>query len=153
EARIGRLESGERALLEFVGAEEPIEASVLEQLADPGVFAAVERDGVLEARRTGRRLELQFAHPLYAEAIRARTPETRVRQLHGRLARALERCGGRRRRDLLRIVVHRLQAGDRVTTSALTEGAREAEKAFDYSLAERLARLAADARGGITAGL
>ncbi len=153
EARVGRLEAGERELLEFIGAEEPIEASVLERIAPPGVLARLERDGLLEAIRGGRRLELRFAHPLYAEAIRARTPEIRARELHRRLAGALEQCGARRRRDLLRIAVHRLDAGDQASAALLAAAARQAEVAFDYSLAERLARHAAQAGGGVAAGI
>jgi len=153
EARVGRLEAGQRQLLELVGAEEPIEASVLERLAPPGVLAGLEREGLLEAESSGRRLELRFAHPLYLEAIRARTPEIRARELHRRLAEALEECGGRRRRDILRIVVHRLEGGDTPSTALLTDAARQAETAFDYRLAERLARHAAEAGGGVAAGL
>jgi DNA-binding CsgD family transcriptional regulator/tetratricopeptide (TPR) repeat protein len=153
EARIGRLEAAERELLEFVGAEEPLEARVLEQLVPPDVLAGLERCGLLEAVAAGRRLELRFAHPLYGEAIRTRTPEIRARELHRRLAEALEQCGTRRRRDLLRITVHRLEGGGRTSAAMLAGAARQAEAVFDYPLAERLARQAAESGGGVAAGI
>jgi len=153
EARVGRLESIERELLEFVAAEEPLEARVLESLAEPGVLAGLERHGLLEAISGGRRLQIRFAHPLYAEAIRARTPEIRVRELHRRLAQALEQCGARRLRDLLRIAVHRLEGGDTPSAGLLADAARQAEVAFDYPMAERLAREASKAGGGVAVGI
>src|SRR5262245_23984145 len=153
ELRIGRLGVSERELLEFVAAEGPIEAGVLERVSDSGVLAGVERDGLLEGLRSGRRLELRFAHPLYAEAIRARSPETRARELHRRLAKTLERYGARRQRDHLRIAVHRLEGGETASASLLAEAAREAEAVFDYSLAERLARRALEAGARIAVGI
>jgi DNA-binding CsgD family transcriptional regulator/tetratricopeptide (TPR) repeat protein len=76
----------------------------------------------------------------------------RARALRRRLADALESRPRRRRGDLLRLALCRLDAGDAPGADLLLTGALEAEQAARHGTAERLARAALDAGGGIEAG-
>jgi DNA-binding NarL/FixJ family response regulator len=151
-ARIGQLDDPDRELLELVALGEPLGWSLL----DPQEAVAAEaliRRGVLTADRDGRRLELRLAHPLFGEAVRADMPLSRVTALQGRLADAFEASGMRRSGDLLRSAVWRLEAGGSSQSDLLLRAALAAERSLDSVLAERLARAAVDAGGGVLAEL
>ena len=147
EARLGRLDSQERDLLELLAFGEPLGAG-LEGMVGARVLAAAERKGLLSVEQAGRRVEVRLAHPLYGEVVRSQVSPLRVRLIHGGLADAVEATGARRAGDLLRILTWRLAAGLPSRPEQLTLAARQAMALFDYHLAERLARAAVDAGGG-----
>lgn len=151
EVRVGRLGDDERAVLETVSLGEPLSWSLLE--ASEAVAAdGLTRRGVLSVERSGRRLEVRLAHPLFGEFVRARMPPTRVRALQRRLAGALEKTGARRSGDLLRFAVWRVESGGTAPATLLLRAALLAERSHDSVLAERMARAAVDAGGGLAAG-
>jgi DNA-binding CsgD family transcriptional regulator len=154
EARIGQLNPVERELLALLGVGEPLGVTLLERISPTSAgdaLAALETAGLLVAQADGRRFELRFAHPLYREATRARTPQTRIRQLKRRLADALEETMIRRRGDVLRLATWRLDTGGGSRPALLLSAARDALVAFDPVLAGRLANAASDAGGGLPA--
>jgi DNA-binding CsgD family transcriptional regulator len=156
ESRIGQLDPVEHDLLALLGVGEPLAVALLEKLAPPGAgnaLAALEEAGLLVAQADGRRFEVRFAHPLYREATRARTPETRIRQLKKRLGDALEGTTVRRRGDVLRLAGWRVDAGGDARPDLLVSAARQALVAFDPVLAGRLATAAWQAGGGLSARL
>ena len=152
EARLGRLESSQRAILELVAAGEPLGLQVVEQFASPGSIEALERRSLVVVEQHGRRLELRLAHSLHGEVVRRRTPILHARTLHGQLADAVEALGMRRREDLLRVAAWRLSATRPARPDLLTAAARRASNADDI-LAEQLARAAMEAGGGLEAGI
>ena len=150
EARLGGLDDDERALLELVSYGEPVGQAELSALADPDVAERLERRALLTSRTDGRRLEVRLAHPLYGDVVRAQTPTLRQRRLAQSLAEVIETAGARRRDDALRIATWRL-AGGGGRPDLLLAGASSARWRYDYPLAERLARAAAEAGAGFAA--
>jgi DNA-binding CsgD family transcriptional regulator len=147
--RIGELAAAELAALELVAFGEPIGVSLLERLIPEHELESLERRDLLSLERSGRRLDARLAHPLYGEVLRSRVPARRA--LAARLASALEATGSRRREDLLRLAVWRLEGGVTGAPELLVAAARRAIAAFDPTLAERLATAAVDRGGGFPA--
>jgi hypothetical protein len=111
ETRLGRLDTGERDLLELLAFGEPLGAGLLERLEGTPVLAAAERKGLLSVEQLGRRVEVRVVHPLYGEAVRAQTGPLRLRLVHRRLADAVAAAGARRAGDLLLRGAHHLVQG------------------------------------------
>jgi DNA-binding CsgD family transcriptional regulator len=147
-ARIADLDENAREALELVALGEPLPPS---WLPVPGAVDALVRRGIIEAVRAGRRLELRFAHPLQGEVVRSEIPVTRAAVLQGKLADALEAAGARRNGDLLRLATWRLESGGAVASDLFVAAAEQAEFSFAPALAERLARAAEAAGGGVPA--
>ena len=150
-ARLGTLDPDQAALMEVLAFSEPAPASFLERRFSPGTLEGSERSGMTVVEKAGRRVLVRLAHPLYGEVARARCPVLRARSIHRELAAGLEASGARRREDLLRLATARLEIGESVAPELLVAGARQALRAFDLELAERLARAAAEAGAGIPA--
>jgi ATP/maltotriose-dependent transcriptional regulator MalT len=150
DARLGNLHTDQVALMEVLAYTEPASVSFLEAMFSSSALEAAERQGVVVVEKDGRRLAGRLAHPLYGESVRARCPVLRARDIQRRFAAAVEATGARRRDDLLRMVTARLEAGETAPPEQLLAGARRAY-VLDPVLAERLARAAADAGGGIPA--
>ena len=151
DARLGSLQPDQAALMEVLAYAEPTSVSFLETLFSSSTLEAAERQGVVVVEKDGRRLAVRLAHPLYGESVRARCPRLRARDIQRQLAAALEASGARRRDDLLRMVTARLESGESGHPELLVAGAHRALASFDLVLAERLARAAADAGGGVPA--
>jgi DNA-binding NarL/FixJ family response regulator/DNA-binding transcriptional ArsR family regulator len=152
EARLGHLDGSQRAVLELLAAGEPLGPQVLAQLTGPGATEALERRGLVAVERQGRRLEVRLAHPLYGEVLRRHTPTLHARTVCRQLADALEALGMRRREDLLRVATWHLDAGGPAPPQLLTAAAQRTATADDI-LAERLARAAVEAGGGVDAAI
>ncbi|HEX4356871.1 MAG TPA: LuxR C-terminal-related transcriptional regulator [Pseudonocardia sp.] len=144
---IGQLAPDHRHVLEMMAFGQPLDTELLEQLTDPAAVTEVARRGLIEMDLAGRRGELRLAHPLYREAVRARTSALRARQLCGRLAEALSR-GGAPAVDPLRRAVLVLDGDRPADPVLLTEAATAAATAGDRALAERLLRGACESGGG-----
>ena len=144
DARLGRVDTKVRELLELLALGEPIGAQLLETLADPEALTVADRKGLLMTDGAGPRLQVRLAHPLYAEVIRARVSALRARAVYRQLTEAVEAAGARRLDDRLRVATWRLEAGvSGSTPGQLISEARLAMGVFDFRLAERLARAAA----------
>ncbi|GIH28422.1 putative regulatory protein, LuxR [Acrocarpospora phusangensis] len=145
-ARIGELTAEERDTLELLAYGEPLglDSPVLEQL---------EARQLITAQQDGKRLQVRLAHPLYGEVIRESCGTLRARAVHRRLAAMVEAAGGRRREDVLRTAVWRLDGGAPGDPGLLARAADQARAVRDLALAERLARAAIDAGGGPTVRL
>jgi DNA-binding CsgD family transcriptional regulator len=151
EAHLTTLDDTARVAVELTAWGEPLAVGVLERLVDADAVQAAERSGVLVLERSGRRVLARLAHPLYGEVLRATLPMARARAVAGRLAAAVGTGTLRRRDDLLRVGVWQLEAGVAVRPALLLAAARQAVARFDLELAERLARAAVQAGGGLTA--
>jgi DNA-binding NarL/FixJ family response regulator len=152
-ANIGSLDPEERAALETMAFAEPIGPEPLAGLVSADALERLERRAVLEAERDVERLCLRLSHPLYGAVLRADTPVLPRRRIQQSLAGALEAAGARRREDPLRIATWRLAGAGHRDSRALTRAALEAIAALRFGVAERLARAAVRAGGGVAASL
>lgn len=150
-ARLGQLTAEEQELLEFVAVAEPVAPSALRARASPKLLEPLEQRGLLTRALDGRRVELRVAHPLYGEALRARVPPRRLTRIRRGMADLLQATGARRRGDLLRLATWRLASSGAAEPQLFLAAAGAAEATFDPQLAERLARAAIAADGGLPA--
>jgi DNA-binding CsgD family transcriptional regulator len=148
DTRIGQLTPGVRAVVELVAFGEPLGLHLLEQAVDPADVEVAEERGLISMVRDDRRLNVRLAHPLYGEVMRRHCPVSRTRRLQATLAGLLERVGKRRRDDLLRVAVWRLDSGTAQDPALLLDAAAQAFGRYDVPLATRLARAALDGDGG-----
>lgn len=153
ESRMSRLADAHHAALELTALGEPIGVQLLEDLVGIEVVDRLERQELIVVQRDQRREQVWLAHPLYGEVLRAGTTGRRARGAQRALADALAAAGARRRDDVLRIALWRLDGGGEIDAPALVAGAAQAEAAFDLALAERLARAAVAAGGGSEADI
>jgi DNA-binding CsgD family transcriptional regulator len=101
--------------------------------------------------RDDRRTTVRLAHPLYGEVVRQRCPVTRVRRLLADLTRLIEDAGARRRDDLLRVAIWRLDSDTARDPGQLLRACRQAFATYDIPLAMRLGSAAMAAGGGFDA--
>ncbi|WP_290057948.1 AAA family ATPase [Amycolatopsis solani] len=150
ETRTDRVDADERRLLELLAFGEPLGSEPLVRLGAASVLASTEQAGLVVSARTGRRLNVRLAHPLYAEVIRRRTSPLRQRDTYRILARTLDMTGARRAEDKPRLVRWRLAAG-LPTDPQLVRAAAETLLRKDFPQAEQLAAEAVRLGGGFAA--
>jgi DNA-binding CsgD family transcriptional regulator len=151
DTRIGQLGAGVRAVVEIVALGEPIGLDLLIRGTNSQDVETAEERGLIGVVTADRRQNVRLAHPLYGEVVRRRCPVSRTRRLKAQLADLLESVGTRRRDDLLRVAVWRLDSGTAQVPSLLLEAGGQAFGQFDVPLAARLAQAALDAGGGFDA--
>lgn len=152
EARLRGLDPASMTVLKATAYGEPLGRRELAAFADTEQVDRLVEAGLLVCESDGRRVQVRLAHPVYADVLRARTTAMRVSEIAARLADALESSGARRREDSLRLGHWRLDGGGG-RSDLLLHAARTARRHYDFPLAERLARAAADAGGGFEADL
>ncbi len=138
-ARLDGLTPEERAALEVVAVGAPVEARAI----DAEALESLERLELVEHRAERRRRVADVAHPLHGEVVRAGLARTRLEAIQRGLADAVERCGARRRTDLPRLALWRLESGGGDAT-LFEHAAEHALAARDNVAAERFARAAGD---------
>jgi DNA-binding CsgD family transcriptional regulator/tetratricopeptide (TPR) repeat protein len=151
EQRLGQLTAGEERVIELVAFAEPVDVEVLRAITRPGDLESLERRGLLDVTAEADALRAKLAHPLYAEAIRARVPPLCTRRIFAELADAsasTPRVGGV---EVLRAAIWGLESGGVCAPESLVEACGQARLRFDHSLAERLARAAVERGGGFGA--
>ncbi|MDN5918031.1 MAG: LuxR C-terminal-related transcriptional regulator [Pseudonocardia sp.] len=151
--RLSRLHPDVYAAVELLALGEPLGAADVEAMVPAAVVAAAEREGLLVASPDGRRQQVRLVHPLYEEALRAAITPLRARAIYRQLADTVEATGARRRGDVLRLALWRLDGGQAADPELLMRAAREDGALFDHDTAERLARAAEAAGGGLPARL
>lgn len=149
-ARLGGL-GASAAAVELLAVADALSPQLLAGLAPGADVEDLEARGLVSVAADGRRARVQLAHPLYGEVVRSHLPVTRRRRWHRELAAAVEARGARRREDVLQTATWLLDSDRRPSAAILTEAARQAGHRFDLPLAERLARAAAEAGGGVAA--
>ncbi|MFC6895164.1 LuxR C-terminal-related transcriptional regulator [Nonomuraea dietziae] len=151
--RIGGLTPDEREVLEYLAYGEPLGADLLSELAASAAVERLEERQLVTVDFEGRRLQVRLAHPLYGEVIRHGCGTLRARKLLRRLADTVTATGLRRREDVVRVAVWRLDSGPVAEPGLLLAACDRARMVRDLELAERLARAAADAGGGLPAAM
>jgi DNA-binding CsgD family transcriptional regulator len=151
DSRIGQLTPEVRAVLELVAFGEPIGLPLLARATDVAAIELAEERQLIRVVRDDRRTTIRLAHPLYGEVVRQRCPITRVRRLLADLAALVEGVGARRRDDLLRVAVWRLDSDTARDCGQLLLACRQAFASYDIPLATRLGRAALAVGGGLAA--
>jgi DNA-binding CsgD family transcriptional regulator len=142
--RIDTLSPPGRAVIELLAVCQPVGLPQLESSFGFEALEQLERDGLIAVRADGRRHSVRLAHPMHAEVVRARLPESRARAITLSQADELERSGARRREDPARIATMRLEATGHADPALLRRGARLALADHDVITAVRLARASFD---------
>ncbi|MFJ5840364.1 LuxR C-terminal-related transcriptional regulator [Streptomyces shenzhenensis] len=140
--RLGNLAADERTLVEMIALAEPLDAGLPAVAELTRAAEALNRRGIVVAERSGPRLRLRLANPLYARVLASDLPELVGARLRSRLADALESSGPECDDDWLRMVELRIDAGQLPDKEYLTAAARAALRRLDFVLAERLCLLA-----------
>ncbi|GII25512.1 LuxR family transcriptional regulator [Planosporangium mesophilum] len=153
DARIGQLTTEVRDVLELVAFGEPIGLQMLVRATDAAAVEQAEERQLIRVVPDDRRANVRLAHPLYAEVVRQRCPVTRFRRLLAELADLVDGVGSRRRDDLLRVAVWRLDSDTARDPRQLLDAARQASAGYNIPLAIRLARAAVNAGAGFEAAL
>ena len=153
QARLGGLEPTQRQALELIALGEPVPVAVLEACVGLTALAALEESGLIRVSETRNRADVTLVHPLHGEVLRDAMPPLRGRMLRRQLADTTEATGARRREDLMRVAMWRIESGSPGDPAVLTSAAREALLVDDNVAARRLATAAYEAGGGPEAGL
>ncbi|MET7328914.1 LuxR C-terminal-related transcriptional regulator [Nonomuraea sp. NPDC005650] len=149
--RIGEVTAREREALELLAYGEPLGADLLAVLGSLDAVQHLEDRQLVSVQPDGRRLQVRLAHPLYGEVIRDGCGVLRARTMVRRLAQAVSEAGLRRREDVLRVAVWRLDGGLPGDPGLLLAGCERARVIRDLELAVRLGRAAVAAGGGTPA--
>ncbi len=149
EARLSGLTGPELEAFDLLAVAEGLGLATLEAEVGPDAIEALERRGLVSIGAEGRRRLACLAHPLYGEVRRQTLPAVRLRNVQRRLAELIEGAGKRRRDDVLRVAILRLDADGSADADLLAEAARQAWYTYDIVLEERLARAAVAAGAGI----
>ncbi|WP_067176599.1 LuxR C-terminal-related transcriptional regulator [Microtetraspora niveoalba] len=137
---LGGLTDDEARTLSYVAHAEPVPLDVIEALADTSVLVRLEQRSLITVERVRRELLVRMGHPLYGEAVRARSGEDNRRSLYRALAHAVMQAPPAMDGIGLRAVTWQLSAGDPVPGGQVVHAASEALARCDAPLAEQLAR-------------
>lgn len=148
EARMGQLSGSLPNVVDLLALGEPLDVDVISALTDPAVVEHGESLGLLCVDRQGQRLQVTLAHPMYGEVRRTRMGSLRARRLRGDIVMALGRSPELPAADVMRRAVLAVESDLAPDPELLVTAARSASHLVDLSLAERLARAAAESGGG-----
>jgi DNA-binding CsgD family transcriptional regulator len=151
--RLEGLTGRERFVMQTLALTEPMGLPVVEGLGWADEWGSLEKKGLAEVRRSGRRQQLSIAHPLHAEVLRSTITVRRRNAILRESANNIAAFNLRRRDDARRIAMWKLEAGAHADAAVLMAAARDARLAFDILTARRLAQAAVDEGGGAEAGL
>lgn len=148
ESRFSGLSQTVGEVVDALAVGEPLGMSTLRRIADPDAIEDAHVRGLITVDELDDELEVRLAHPLYGEVRRARSPETRLRRLRGRVAAELAATPGS---DEMSMVVRRasliLDSDLTPDTELLLKAAGGAVWVGDLRLADRLAKAAIRAGG------
>lgn len=145
EGRLRSVPESDLPLLEMIAFDEHLPSGTVVDRFGAEVLARLIRSGMVAAEMDDTAGPVRFAHPVYAQVLRASIATTRAKAVRRELADLIERSEVRRHGDALRLALLRLDADGAAPAAMLTDAAREAYFSADYPLAERLARSALEA--------
>ena len=152
-SRIGALSAQERHLAGALALGEPLPMELAQVVAAPEVIDALGDRGLVVVERAEGRRMLRFAHPLYADGVRAQLGPLESADLYATLVRGtLARYGAHlagspdpttiEADERLRLGIWSISSNVSVDPGLLAAAATDALRRDDPALAERLARAA-----------
>jgi DNA-binding NarL/FixJ family response regulator len=121
--RLGRLEPDELTAVELLSVARSLPVDLLTSLSGATSVERLESRALVYVERSGRRVDVCLAHPLYGEVVRAGMPALRAQSTRRRLAIALQRAGARRSADRVNLAWWSLDAGIATDPVALSQAA------------------------------
>ncbi|MGW8355508.1 LuxR C-terminal-related transcriptional regulator [Streptomyces wedmorensis] len=118
--------------LELLALVEPLALADAQQIVSFDVLADLEEAALVQVVTDRRRTAIRLDHPLYGEALRAATPDSRRRTLLLDQAARVEAYGARRRDDTLRLATWHLSATGTADPHLLIQAATLACHSHDY---------------------
>ena len=147
DARLGETTTSVRAVVDLLAVGEPLQVELLRSLTDADSVESAEASGLIAVSTVGSQCMARLGHPMFGEVRRARAGPVRLRRLRGTVAQALARPTPQDDRSVVRRAVLALES-DLTPDATLTSSAADcAMRLLDASLAERLARSAAEIDG------
>ena len=149
-SQMGQLPEEVLDVVDLLAVGEPVPLDAMSALTAPAALEQAELRGLVRTD-TVPRLTLRLAHPLYGEVRRSEIGRVRARRLRGLVATALSTEESPA--EALRCAVLTLDSDLPPDSGRLLAAAHQAVGLFDLTLAERLARAAAECGGGVDARL
>lgn len=149
--RIGRLDESVRTVLELVALGEPIGLTLVQRECGETAVRIAEESLLIRVLEDEMRANVRLTHPIYGEVLRQNMSTTRARTRRAQLAALIEGTGARRREDLLRVAVLRLDSRTATDPVQLLNAAGLAFADADTRLAARLAQAALAVGAGFPA--
>lgn len=152
--RLAELTDDQRKVLDVLAFAEPLPLTYLDSLIPGGAEVAeeLETGGFVMSRYEGRRLMVRMAHPVYTDAILHTLSAVRRSRLARTLADVAHNPGDLGADGVLRVATWSLDGGLQ-QPELMLEAARRARWTYDFGLAARLARAAAEDGAGFEAEL
>ncbi len=153
-ARLGPLSPAEQEALELLAFGGDLDADGLLRRYDADLLDRIEQRGLVTSRRTGDRVDVALARPLYGEVLRSAASPLRERVVHQQLAAAFDAFGGSADQRV-RTLAWRLLGGMATSASTLAAAAEAAlaTGSADRAATERVARAAVELGGGFAASM
>ena len=149
--RIGRLDEPVRKVLELVALGEPVGLTLIQRECGEPAVRIAEESLLIRVLEDEMRANVRLTHPIYGEVLRQNMSKTRARTRRAELAALIEGTGARRREDLLRVAVLRLDSRTATDPVQLLNAAGLAFADADTRLAARLAQAAVAVGAGFPA--
>jgi DNA-binding CsgD family transcriptional regulator len=152
ESRIEQLDDSVLTVLKYLALCEPLDIDILADLAGEEAVEEAEIAGLVRIVRDGRRLDVQYNHPLFGEVIRHRLGLASSRRLRGKLVKALQSRGTDTAAERIRLADLALESDVAIDADLMSAAARDALGFANAPLGERFARAAlAEGNGGLGA--
>ncbi|MHA6759551.1 AAA family ATPase [Streptacidiphilus sp. PAMC 29251] len=132
EARLSRVPSEAREVLELLAYCEPVSEAIVSGMASPKLVDSLAEAGLVRTAEDGRRTLVTLAHPLYAEQLRAGVSVLRRRRILTEHLKRIQATGARRSDDPLQIATWQLLAGSTADPALLLQAATLARYVNDY---------------------
>ena len=138
--------------LKVLSLYEPIDIDLLIGLVGEEPVDEAETIGLIKTTRDGNTTNVRFAHPLYGDVVRRRISTIAARRLRAELVDALRDHATDTAAERIRLAQLSVDAHRDVDTSLLIAAAKDAIFLANLPLGERLARVAYEHDGSLTAG-
>jgi DNA-binding CsgD family transcriptional regulator/tetratricopeptide (TPR) repeat protein len=142
ESRLAGLSDEERGIVELLALCQPLGLDELAGVVSLTALEQLEARSLVGVERKERREEVSLMHPTHVAVIRRSIPRLRARTILLDAVERVEARGARRRDDVLRLAVWRLDATGTADQDLLIRAARLARHSHDTLQVQRLARAA-----------
>ena len=153
EREMGRLTPGVALVVDVLSQAEPLPVDMVCDVVPRRDLEDAEQQRLVTVERTGGKLMVRLAHPLFGEVRRATAGEMYLSRIRGRLAQRLAKDGDADVYATVRRALLTLESDLPPDPQLFLESARSAMTLLDLDLADRFARAAADAGATEATGL